>query len=98
MPKKCFNENNQRSIKSESKWDWWVARNPQNENQCKSHVNSNIDLQDGLVNGQLGTVMHIARNSRGILKIYLKFDDTRAGVKAMNVDIIKLRKKLITSH
>ena len=36
--------------------------------------------------------MHIARNSRGISKIYLKFDDTRAGVKAMNADIIKLRK------
>ena len=28
--------------------------------------------------------MYIAGNSQGISKIYLKFDDTRAGVKVMN--------------
>ena len=49
----------------------------------------NIDLQDRLVNGQLETVMHIEWNSQGISKIYLKFDDTRAGVKAMNADIFE---------
>ena len=49
----------------------------------------NIDFQDKLVNGQLGTVMHIEGNSQGISKIYLKFDDTRDGVKAMNADIIR---------
>ena len=48
----------------------------------------NIDLQERIVNGQLGTVMHIASNLQGISKIYLKFDDTRAGVKAMNADIL----------
>ena len=47
----------------------------------------NIDLQDRLVNGQLGTVMHITGNSQGISKIYFKFDDTRAGVKAMHADV-----------
>ena len=31
--------------------------------------------------------MYIAANSQGISKIYLKFDDTRAGVKARNADI-----------
>ena len=31
--------------------------------------------------------MYIAGNSQDISKIYLKFDDTRAGVKAMNADI-----------
>ena len=31
--------------------------------------------------------MYIEGNSQGISKIYLKFDDTRAGVKVMNADI-----------
>ena len=47
----------------------------------------NIGFQDRLVNGQLGNVMYIAGNSQDISKIYLKLDDTRAGVKAMNADI-----------
>ena len=47
----------------------------------------NIDLQNKLVNGQLGNVIHIAGNSEGISKIYLTFNDTRARVKALNVDI-----------
>ena len=47
----------------------------------------NIDLQYRLVNGQLGTIIDITGNSQGISKIYLKFDDTRAGVKAFNADI-----------
>ena len=47
----------------------------------------NIGFQDRLVNGQLGNVMYIAGNSQGISKIYLKLDDTTAGVKAMNADI-----------
>ena len=49
----------------------------------------NIDSQDRLVNGQLGTAMNIARNSQSISKIYLKLDDTRAGVKVMNADIFR---------
>ena len=49
----------------------------------------NVDLQDRLVNGKLETVMHIEWNSQGISKIYLKFGDTRAGVKAMNADIFE---------
>ena len=47
----------------------------------------NIDLQNKLVNGQLGNVIYIAGNSEGISKIYLTFNDTRARVKALNVDI-----------
>ena len=47
----------------------------------------NIDLQGRLVNGQLGIVMHIARNFKDILKIYLKSGDAIAGIKAMNADI-----------
>ena len=40
----------------------------------------NIDFQDRLVNGQFGNTMYIAGNPQGISKIYLKFDDTGAGV------------------
>ena len=47
----------------------------------------NIDLQGRLVNGQLGIVMHIARNFKDILKIHLKSGDAIAGIKAMNADI-----------
>ena len=47
----------------------------------------NIGFQSELVNEQLGAVMHTAKNSRDISKIYLKLDDTRGGVKAMNANI-----------
>ena len=46
-----------------------------------------IHLQDKLVNEQSETVMHIARSSQSISKIYLKLDDRRAGVKEMNADL-----------
>ena len=50
-----------------------------------------IHLQDKLVNGQSETVMHIARSSQSISKIYLKLDDRRAGVKEMNADLFVKR-------
>ena len=38
----------------------------------------NIDVKDRLVNGQLGTVMQIAKNYRNeVFKIYIQFDDNR---------------------
>ena len=41
----------------------------------------NVDLQDRLVNGQLGTVKHIVLNSQNnVSKIYIKFDDCKAGL------------------
>ena len=40
----------------------------------------NVDLSDGLVNGQLVTVKHISKNLNGeVTKIYIKFDDAGAG-------------------
>ena len=42
----------------------------------------NIDLQDRLVNGQLGTIKHISTDKQGnVAKIYIKFDDSKAGAK-----------------
>ena len=47
----------------------------------------NIDLQDRLVNGQQGTVKCIRTDSeRNVSKIYIKFDDSKAGLKRMNYD------------
>ena len=43
-------------------------------------LTSNIDISDRLTNGQIGTVTHIiADNLRNVIKIYVKFDDSRAG-------------------
>ena len=36
----------------------------------------NVDLEDRLVNGQLGTVKHFQKDQNGnVLKIYIAFDD-----------------------
>ena len=44
----------------------------------------NVDLQDRLVNGQLGIVKHIKNE----LKICVKFDDWKAGLEKMITDAI----------
>ena len=47
----------------------------------------NVDISDRLINGQIGTIKHIARNSNNsIIKIYIKFDDTEAGRKKIDTD------------
>ena len=47
----------------------------------------NIDLQDRLVNGQLGTVKYIRTDSgRNVSKIYITFGDSKAGLKQMTSD------------
>ena len=47
----------------------------------------NIDIPDRLINGKIGTVKHIVRNSNKIIKIlYVKFDDYKAGRKKINSD------------
>ena len=46
----------------------------------------NIDLNDRLVNGQLGTVDNIVFTESGISKIYLKFDDPLVGKQLMCSD------------
>ena len=47
----------------------------------------NIDVKDRLVNGQLATVMHILKNHSEVFKIYVQFDDNRAGLMKINADI-----------
>ena len=53
----------------------------------KFRLTVNVDLQDRLVNGQLGTVKHIVLNSQNnVSKMYINFDDCKAGLKKMNTD------------
>ena len=54
--------------------------------QIKSNVRvmltMNVDLQDRLIDGQSGTVKHIEINDQhNISKVYIKFDDNKAGLK-----------------
>ena len=47
----------------------------------------NIDIADRLINGQIRTIRHISSDSNGnISKLYVKVDDTEAGVKNIDAD------------
>ena len=47
-----------------------------------------INVKDRLVNEQLGTVMHIAKNHRNeVFKRYVQCDDNRASLTKINIDI-----------
>ena len=47
----------------------------------------NINLQDKLANCQLGTSKHISIDTKSnVTKIYIKFDDSKAGLKKKNTD------------
>ena len=41
----------------------------------------NIDIEDCLINGQIGTVCHFMYNHQEVLRIYVKLDDLSAGIK-----------------
>ena len=50
-------------------------------------ITVNIDIADRLINGQIGTVKHIAQSlDKNIHKIYVKFDDVKAGLKLIQTD------------
>ena len=53
---------------------------------AKVMVTCNIDIEDRLINGQIGTVCHFMSNHRQVLRIYVKFDDLKAGIKASSHD------------
>ena len=47
----------------------------------------NIDLQDNLVNGQLGTIEHISIDTKcNVTKMYIKLGDSKAGLRKTNKD------------
>ena len=46
----------------------------------------NVDLQDRLINDQLGTVKLAINDQRNISNIYIKFGDNKAGLKRISMD------------
>ena len=54
---------------------------------ARAMLTVHVNLQDRLVNVQLGTVKHIVLNSQNnVSKNYIKFDDCKACLKKMNTD------------
>ena len=50
-------------------------------------LTANVDISDRLINGQIGTVMHVRlSSSNNVIKIYIKFDDVEAGLKKISTD------------
>ena len=54
--------------------------------QARVMLISNIDIEDRLINGQLGTIIEVRRRNNRVEKIYVKFDDEKAGLKAQSKD------------
>ena len=46
-------------------------------------LTTNVDISDRLINGQLGYIYDFATNIGTVTKIYIKFDDNAAGLKAI---------------
>ena len=56
----------------------------------------NVDLEDRLVNGQLGSVKHFQKDQNGkVLKTYRAFYDCEAGLKSISKDAFASRKLLV---
>ena len=73
--------------KKNSRSNWGTSANLHIKLNARAILTVNVNLQDRLVNGQLGTVKHIVLNSQNnVSKIYIKFDDCKAGLKKMNTD------------
>ena len=55
--------------------------------QLKIHAKvmlaANIDITDRLINGQIGLVRSFQMQKGNIIKVYVEFNDKRAGLKAM---------------
>lgn len=51
-------------------------------------ISKNVDIDDKLVNGQVGTVMNFKFDRIKIIGIYVKLDDSTAGTKAMRSDTL----------
>ena len=48
---------------------------------AKVMLTSNIDIEDRLINGQIGTIYNIITQDSGVTKIFIEFQDPMAGLK-----------------
>ena len=52
-------------------------------------ITYNIDIEDRLTNGQIGTVRHIAVDNRACVeKLFIELDDNKAGCKMIRQDYL----------
>ena len=59
-------------------------------------LTANVNIDDHLVNGQLGTIADITEDSSGILStIYVKFGDQNAGLMKMRSDRYALKNNIV---
>ena len=72
-----------------------LAQNLVFKKKARIMLTANIDISDRLINGQLGTTYDFEHNEGNIAKIYLKLDDTKAGLKAKNCDKFATRNNVI---
>ena len=57
--------------------------------EARVMLTCNIDIEDRLINGQIGTVRHIAVNNRACVeKIFIELDDNKAGCKMIRQDYL----------
>ena len=56
-----------------------LAYNFSIKKQARVMLTSNVDISDGLINGELGSVFDLEHKGCNITKIYLKLDDSKAG-------------------
>ena len=63
--------------------------------QLSQMLTGNINLDDHLINGQVGQIMAFQINNLQVTKIYIKFQDQKAGLKAMSNDIFGKSKRWI---
>ena len=53
---------------------------------AKVMITSNIDIDDRLINGQIGMVTNIIAGNGAVSKIYIKFEDPIAGLNKKSID------------
>ena len=49
-------------------------------------LSCSINIEDCLINRQIGTACHFTSNYQHALRIYVKIDDLRSGIKASSHD------------
>ena len=55
---------------------------------AKVMLTCNVDIENRLINEQIGTVCYFMSNHQQVLRIYVKFDDLSAGIKASSRDLL----------
>jgi len=56
---------------------------------------TNIDIEDRLINGQLGTVCHFLFKNERVEVVYIKFDDKHAGAKLRTKDRFAIKSESV---